>query len=107
MQAREAPGQVAEQALLPGALLDGRAGAAHVHRRVRGRVTAGVAQGVVGVGALRGDTGSSLRLHRGPDHTRPPATAASGWHRPDRNPGGLAPGQPTSLLRVGAWSSLD
>lgn len=53
VQAREAPGQVAEQALLPGAVLDGRAGAAHVHRRVRGRVAAGVAQGVVRVDALQ------------------------------------------------------
>lgn len=60
VQAREAPGQVAEQALLPGALLDRRAGTAHVHWRVRGRVAAGVAQRVVRVDALQREHGLIL-----------------------------------------------
>lgn len=61
MQAREAPGQVAEQALLPWTLLHWHPNTAHMHWRIRGGVPTGVAQGVVWVDALqRNHTGSSL-----------------------------------------------
>lgn len=60
MQAGEASRQVAQQALLPGALLHRHPSAARVHRGVRGGVPAGVAQGMVGVDALQKERSSSL-----------------------------------------------
>ena len=53
VQAAEASRQVAQEALLPRAVLGRQPGAAHVGRRVGRRVPAGVAQRLVRVGALR------------------------------------------------------
>lgn len=60
MQAREASGQVAEQALLPGTLLHWHPSTARVHGGVRGGVSTGVAQRMVGMDALQRECSSSL-----------------------------------------------
>lgn len=52
VQTPEAARQIAQEALLPGAVLGRHACAAHVGGRVRCRVTAGVAQRLVRMGAL-------------------------------------------------------
>lgn len=52
VQAPEAARQIAQETLLPRAVLGRQAGAAHVGRRVGRRVTAGVAQRLIRMGAL-------------------------------------------------------
>lgn len=61
VQAAEASGQIAEQTLLPGTVLRWQPAAAHVGRGVGGRVPAGVAQRLVGMGPLSTNTGQRSR----------------------------------------------
>lgn len=59
MQTPKAARQITQEALLPGAVLGWQAGAAHVGGGVGRRVTAGVAQRLVWMGALRPKGGFS------------------------------------------------